>query len=158
VGQITQLERREAALQKISRHKKEAAHIPPIEAIPEDAEPVEPASKKRKRKNGKPRQKTLPTLDFAESESLPYTPPEFHYHISQSRNYHFNITQWLGENQGDPAIKVRNCLESLLPAFSDVGGNRISVRNFKSIYLGDFCIPPGRAMATSSPRRNVISF
>jgi hypothetical protein len=82
VGQITQLERREAALQKISRHKKEAAHIPPIEAIPEDAEPVESASKKRKRKGGKPHQKTLPTLDFAESESLPYTPPECHYYIS----------------------------------------------------------------------------
>ncbi|KAJ7330330.1 hypothetical protein DFH08DRAFT_926009 [Mycena albidolilacea] len=107
VGQITKLERREAALLKLSRQQKDAAHIPPIAAIPEDAAAsTEP--QKRKRKPGtvrKPAKKTLPTLDFAESESLPYTPPEFHHHISQSRNHHFNLTFWLSKNQGDPAIK-----------------------------------------------------
>ncbi|KAF7359835.1 hypothetical protein MVEN_00708900 [Mycena venus] len=101
VGQITQLERRETALLKISRQQKEAAHIPPIEAIPEDAA-ASASSKKRKRKAP---QKTLPTLDFADSESLPFTPPEFHYHISQYRKFHFNLTHWLGEHHEDPAVK-----------------------------------------------------
>jgi hypothetical protein len=101
VGQITQLERRDTALLKISREQKEAAkkadNIPPVASIPQ----------KRKRPQGrKPAQKTFPALDFAESESLPYTPPEFHYHISQSRNFHFNLRHWLGENHGDPAVKV----------------------------------------------------
>ncbi|KAF7358346.1 hypothetical protein MVEN_00884200 [Mycena venus] len=59
-------------------------------------------SKKRKRKAP---QKTLPTLDFANSESLPFTPPEFHYHISQYRKFHFNLTHWLGEHHEDPAVK-----------------------------------------------------
>ncbi|KAJ7443801.1 hypothetical protein FB451DRAFT_1568533 [Mycena latifolia] len=87
---------------------KDAAHIPPITAIPEDPA-ASTKSQNRKRKQSvptaKPAKKTLPTLDFAESESLPYTPPEFHYHISQSRNHHFNLTFWLSENRGDPAIK-----------------------------------------------------
>lgn len=104
VGQITHLERREAALLKISREQKEAeksaANIPPVAAIPE--------KRKRTTAGGKPAKKILPSLDFAESESLPYTPPEFHYHISQSRNFHFNLTLWLSENLGDPALKVRH--------------------------------------------------
>ncbi|KAJ7141090.1 hypothetical protein C8R44DRAFT_603981, partial [Mycena epipterygia] len=107
VGQITKLERREAALLKISRQQKDAAHIPPIAAIPENAASAAPESQKRKRKPGTKRAKpTLPTLDFTDSESLPYTPPEFHYHISQSRNHHFNLTLWLSENRTDPAVKV----------------------------------------------------
>lgn len=106
MAQITQLERREAALLKISRQEADAAHIPPVEAIPEDPNAAT-TSKKRKRKAGKQRERKQPTLDFAESESLPYTPPEFHYHISHSRNYYHNLSEWLGENKGDPAIKVR---------------------------------------------------
>jgi hypothetical protein len=106
VAQITQLERCEATLLKISRQEAGAAHIPPIEAILEEPTVTSP-SKKRKRKAGKQHEKNQPTLDFAESESLPYTPPEFHYHISHSRNYHYNLSEWLRKNQGDPAIKVR---------------------------------------------------
>ncbi|KAK7014596.1 hypothetical protein R3P38DRAFT_2456313, partial [Favolaschia claudopus] len=48
-----------------------------------------------------------------------YTPPESHYHISSSRNFHFNLTHWLGEHQGDPALtdfrpKLQEQLEQLL--------------------------------------------
>ncbi|KAJ7101024.1 hypothetical protein C8R43DRAFT_1048129 [Mycena crocata] len=98
VEQISKLERRDTVLRKMARQQQDAVNIPPVAAIPEDTQTT--VSKKRKRT----KQTTLPTLDFAESESLPYTPPEFHYHISQSRNYHFNLTLWLSENVGDPAV------------------------------------------------------
>jgi hypothetical protein len=102
VGQIAQLERRDAALLKMSRDQQHAQNIPPIETI-------ETASTNLKHKlpgTTKLAKPVLPTVDFAESEALPYTPPETHYHISQSRNYHFNIQQFLTANYGDPAIKV----------------------------------------------------
>ncbi|KAJ7101338.1 hypothetical protein B0H15DRAFT_936529 [Mycena belliarum] len=92
VGQITQLERRETALRKMAQ-----AEVPPIATI-EDPTPVEPEpGRKRKRKSRAAPKKTQPYLDFTESESLPYTPPE-------SRNFHCNIPTWLAENAGDPAI------------------------------------------------------
>lgn len=119
VGQITQLERRETALLKISRQQKDAAHIPPIAAIPEDAATDTTVPKKRKRTPGKVPKKTLPTLDFADAESLPYTPPEFHFHISQSRNYHFNLTHWLGQHIGDPALKASSYSLSLIPLITE---------------------------------------
>ncbi|KAJ7662384.1 hypothetical protein B0H17DRAFT_951378, partial [Mycena rosella] len=94
VGQMTQLERRESALLKISREK--------LEAEPE--QPVPPTTGKRKRKLRTAPKKVQPTLDFAESESLPYTAPDAHFHISQSRNFHCNIPTWLSQNEGDPAV------------------------------------------------------
>ncbi|KAJ7290637.1 hypothetical protein C8J57DRAFT_1611754 [Mycena rebaudengoi] len=100
VGQITQLERREAALLKIARDQQHAQNTPPIETIETPSNGT-----KRKRPGTKPAQTVLPTVDFAETEALPYTPPEAHYHISQSRNYHFNIQQFLTANYGDPAVK-----------------------------------------------------
>ncbi|KAF7326767.1 hypothetical protein MVEN_02595700 [Mycena venus] len=106
-GQMTQLERRETALLKISR----AEHIPPISTLenPIPIPSVEPEptgkSSKRKRKSRAQPKKVLPALDFADSESLPYTPPEAHYHISLSRNFHCNIPVWLAANTGDPALK-----------------------------------------------------
>ncbi|KAJ7017029.1 hypothetical protein C8F04DRAFT_980188, partial [Mycena alexandri] len=32
------------------------------------------------------------------------TPPEVHFHISMSRNFHCNLPTWLGEHAGDPAV------------------------------------------------------
>lgn len=44
---------------------------------------------------------------FAESESLPYTPPESHHHISASRNFPIHIETFLAAtNKTDPSIKV----------------------------------------------------
>ncbi|KAJ7695931.1 hypothetical protein B0H17DRAFT_930175, partial [Mycena rosella] len=110
VGQMTQLKRREAALFKISRAKLEAKRIPLITTV-ENPLPAEPGpsttTSKHKRKSRATLKKTLPILDFAESESLPYTPPDVHFHISQSLNYYCNIPTWLRENTGDPAVKVR---------------------------------------------------
>ncbi|KAK7006473.1 hypothetical protein R3P38DRAFT_3602728, partial [Favolaschia claudopus] len=60
---------------------------------------------KRKRSSKAPGKKVLPTLDFADSESLPYTPPEEHFHISLCRNFHCNIPTWLAQHVGDPAVK-----------------------------------------------------
>ncbi|KAJ7707073.1 hypothetical protein B0H16DRAFT_1345505, partial [Mycena metata] len=102
VGQITQLERREAALQKLTRQKNEAARIPPIATVEEPA--PETSGQKRKRGSQTPAKEILPTVDFVESESLPYTPPEVHFHISMSRNFHCNIPMWLNDHAGDPAV------------------------------------------------------
>ncbi|KAJ7448896.1 hypothetical protein B0H11DRAFT_2161975 [Mycena galericulata] len=78
VRQMTVLERREQALLRISRKPKKA-------------------QKKRQLK------KMRPYVDLAESESLPYTAPEEHHHISHSRNFPSNILQFLNKNDGDPA-------------------------------------------------------
>ena len=51
--------------------------------------------------------KMTPRVDFMESEALPFTAPELHYHISHSRNFPFNISSFLVSNQGDPAIEMR---------------------------------------------------
>ncbi|KAF8151063.1 hypothetical protein BJ912DRAFT_1071771 [Pholiota molesta] len=52
------------------------------------------------------RSKTSPTLDFAQSEVLPHTPPEFHHHISMSRNFPVHIQNFLAATSNeDPAIK-----------------------------------------------------
>ncbi|KJA12800.1 hypothetical protein HYPSUDRAFT_210109 [Hypholoma sublateritium FD-334 SS-4] len=45
-------------------------------------------------------------MDFAESESLPYTPPEYHHHISTSRNFPIHVQSFIGTaTDDDPAIK-----------------------------------------------------
>ncbi|KAF8955631.1 hypothetical protein BDZ97DRAFT_1673366, partial [Flammula alnicola] len=51
------------------------------------------------------KKKVSPRLDFAESEALPFTAPEYHHHISHSRNFPMNITSFLASNQGDPAVE-----------------------------------------------------
>ncbi|KAF7292067.1 hypothetical protein MIND_01232800 [Mycena indigotica] len=98
VTQISNLERREAELLRIQTKVQAAAAAPPIATLD--------TSSKRKRGTAKARAKsTGTTLSFADSESLPYTPPDFPHHISQSRNFYFTLDNWLDENTGDPAIK-----------------------------------------------------
>ncbi|KAJ7244602.1 hypothetical protein B0H12DRAFT_1236060 [Mycena haematopus] len=43
-------------------------------------------------------------IPFDQSESLPYTSPEQHHHISPSRNFSLHLTAWLQSNYGDPAV------------------------------------------------------
>ena len=50
--------------------------------------------------------KTSPCVDFLQSESLPYTAPDHHHHILDSRNFPLNIIEFLDSNQGDPAVVV----------------------------------------------------
>ncbi|KAK7020396.1 hypothetical protein R3P38DRAFT_3549619 [Favolaschia claudopus] len=57
--------------------------------------------------------KALLSLDFADSESLPYTSPEQHHHISHSRNFYLNIPHFLSENRRDPAT------QNFLPKLKD---------------------------------------
>ncbi|KAJ7174906.1 hypothetical protein C8R46DRAFT_1161271 [Mycena filopes] len=124
VGQITQLERREAALKKITRTRSRGD--------------------KRQTKARGPNfpRKVLPTLDFTESESLPYTPPEVHFHISMSRNFHCNIPSWLAEHAGDPAIadflpKLREHLLSRLlhPTWSGDGSEFTELERAKVLIV-----------------------
>ena len=82
--QMTRLERREYALQKLNKMKGKAASL-----------------------DGKKRSsKFCSNISFEDSEALPYTPPEEHHHISKSRNYHMNIMAFLSSNREDPAIIV----------------------------------------------------
>lgn len=93
--QITRLERREHVLlhrmrSTISQEKQR------------DFSTERAGSKRRKVKV-----KASPTMDFVQSESLPYTPPEYHHHISTSRNFPVHIQNLLDSTtDNDPAIKV----------------------------------------------------
>jgi hypothetical protein len=57
--------------------------------------------------------KSRPTIPFTLSEALPYTPPEYHYHISPSRNFPIHIHTFINSTRvDDPAITV--CLIILI--------------------------------------------
>ena len=49
------------------------------------------------------------SLAFTNNEPLPFTPPKLHHQISESKRFYVDLTQWLGDNAGDPAIKVWIC-------------------------------------------------
>ena len=57
--------------------------------------------------------KIHPTIPFTLSEALPYTPPEYHHHISPSRNFPVHIHTFLNSMRvDDPAVMV--CLIMLI--------------------------------------------
>ena len=102
---MTRLERREHALHRLIHinktgydtetigHKKRKV----IQLSPKKAESV----------------KSLPTIPFTLSEALPYTPPEYHHHISPSRNFPVHIHTFLNSTRvDDPATVV--CLTILI--------------------------------------------
>ncbi|KAG1852171.1 hypothetical protein F4604DRAFT_1933740 [Suillus subluteus] len=75
---------------------------------------------KGKQDAGKEKSKVLwlsspdaPALRFKDSEPLPYSDPEHHYHISTSTRYHINIYKWLVQHESDPA------LNNFLPQLKD---------------------------------------
>lgn len=61
-------------------------------------------------KGSKPDKQTAnPSLDFADSDPLPFTSPKAHHHISESKRFKEDIPTWLGVNAEDPAMKVCHC-------------------------------------------------
>jgi hypothetical protein len=48
----------------------------------------------------------MPSLRFEDSERLPYTDPQAHYHIANGSRHFLCISQWLRKNEGDPAFTV----------------------------------------------------
>jgi len=50
-----------------------------------------------------------PALHFEDSEPLPYSDPQSHYHISTGTRYPVNIYKWLRQHVSDPAFNV-SCL------------------------------------------------
>ena len=57
--------------------------------------------------------KSRPTIPFTLSEALPYTPPEYHHHISPLRNFPIHIYTFISSMRVDnPAITV--CLIILI--------------------------------------------
>jgi hypothetical protein len=105
VRQITRLERREDALQRIQQNLKKAVVGSKEMEDPKDGSiHVTQVHQKKARKSAKMTMK--PYLTFTESEALPYTPPSLHHHISDLRNFPANITSFLASFQDDPAISV----------------------------------------------------
>ncbi|KAK6987829.1 hypothetical protein R3P38DRAFT_2805296 [Favolaschia claudopus] len=86
VGQITQLERREAALEKIMRQDKEVENLPPIASVPEN--PAADSAEPNRNAASSKKYQARPALDFIDSESLPYSTPlpspttTFHLHAT----------------------------------------------------------------------------
>ena len=71
-----------------------------------------------------------------ESDPLPFTTPTTHYHISDSTRHHENITAWLAQNSGDPAIKVFPAIFYLLkPSQAPTAPFRTSSLGSKITYL-----------------------
>ena len=101
---MTRLERREHALRRLNYdktgyrtemngHKKRKV----IQLSPSKVESME----------------SHPTIPFSLSEALPYTPPEYHHHISPSRNFPIHIHTFLNSTRvDDPAVTV--CLIILI--------------------------------------------
>jgi hypothetical protein len=103
---MTFLERREQVLLKIARAIGKADATAATSAATTDTAVVESTSKPKKKKRRMVSKKKRAYVDFVESESLPYTAPEEHHHISHSRNFPVSITHFLHENEGDPAVEV----------------------------------------------------
>ncbi|KAJ7678645.1 hypothetical protein B0H17DRAFT_884575, partial [Mycena rosella] len=94
VRQMTQLEQRESALGRIKARALKKASLLKTTPTPD------PQGHKRKLKK-----KTL-DIPFAEFEALPYTTPEEHHHIANSRKFPHHLSSWLNERRGDPATQV----------------------------------------------------
>jgi len=96
---MTRLERREHALRRLIHINKTGY----------DTETI--GHKKRKVIPLSPRKaesvKSHPTIPFSLSEALPYTPPEYHHHISPSRNFPVHIQTFVDSTRvDDPAVMV----------------------------------------------------
>lgn len=86
--QITRLERREKALERRRRNM--------------DKLQLRQEAKRQKRSENSCRV----TVALEESESLGYTPPDVHHHISHSRNYPVPLRTFMEDEVNDIAIKV----------------------------------------------------
>ena len=50
--------------------------------------------------------KSLTPLYGDDNETLPWSDPSEHYHISNSCKVHFDITKWLVDNKEDQTVNV----------------------------------------------------
>ena len=100
IRQMTRLERREQALRRLILLNKDKDKT---------------VTEYRTETNGHKKRKVMaenvkirPTIPFTLSEALPYTPPEYHHHISPSRNFPVHIHTFLNSTRlDDPAVVVR---------------------------------------------------
>jgi len=63
-------------------------------------------------------------LPFENSEPLPYTEPEAHYHVSASQRYGITMRGWIGKHLSDPALDV--CPQAILGNILLTYCNRVS--------------------------------
>lgn len=63
---------------------------------------------KQKRKSGRRREKKVVFgVRFKTSDALPRTSYSAHHHMSDGQRHRLNLSSWLAESRGDPAVKVR---------------------------------------------------
>ncbi|KAJ7151509.1 hypothetical protein C8R46DRAFT_1229045 [Mycena filopes] len=110
VRQMTVLERREQALLRIRR---KLVTLAATTGLGGSTTTAKVTRKGKNVKTAKSPKKNRAYVDFTESESLAYTAPEEHHHISHSRNFPVSIPDFLRENEGDPAV------EDFLPKLKD---------------------------------------
>ncbi|KAJ3568500.1 hypothetical protein NP233_g5674 [Leucocoprinus birnbaumii] len=89
-------------------------------------------------------------IPFEASEPLSSTSPIVHYHMSRSRSFPLNVTNWLYENSGDPALEdflpklkdhILNRLEGLAPdsrTYTDGERNKLTFTSNR-IYRHKYC-------------------
>ena len=100
IRQMTRLERREQALRRLILLNKDKD-----KAVTEYRTET---NGHKKRKVMAENVKIRATIPFTLSEALPYTPPEYHHHISPSRNFPVHIHTFLNSTRlDDPAVVVR---------------------------------------------------
>ncbi|KAF9441744.1 hypothetical protein P691DRAFT_682992, partial [Macrolepiota fuliginosa MF-IS2] len=72
-------------------------------------------------------------IPFKDSDSLPPTSPNAHYHVSQSKKYHINVAEWLGNNCNNPA------LQDFLPKLQDHVLARLDSQNGLTQHSNAWC-------------------
>ena len=73
---------------QIARHEHRQARLRALNQIPHSIE-----------------RDTIPE-DLLDKDDLPFSDPEKHHHMSQSKSLALNLFKWVQVNEGDPAVKV----------------------------------------------------
>ncbi|KAK7447687.1 hypothetical protein VKT23_013943 [Stygiomarasmius scandens] len=106
IKQITRLEQRQHNLNAIcNRLPAEINNLRPLEGSQ--------IQSSRKRKRGGIQRRNI-TLFPTTSETLPFTHPDQHYHISRARSSPQNIHVFIHENQDNPAAEASNYMSSVI--------------------------------------------
>jgi hypothetical protein len=74
---------------QIARHERHQARLRALNQIPHSVE-----------------RNTIPE-DLLDQDDLPFTNPEDHHHMSQTKSLALNLFKWTQANEGDPAVDVQ---------------------------------------------------
>ncbi|THG92874.1 hypothetical protein EW026_g8186 [Hermanssonia centrifuga] len=105
--QITKQHMREEVIRRVKKRVEKKAQEAAKASMGESQNPQRHlSSSSTSEQSVLPQSSGIPaSLTFEDSDPLPYTPPDKHYHISQSNRFHKDVTDWLSSNNNDPALK-----------------------------------------------------